>query len=119
MVRNFLKSRNLLTKEMVDIDYHMGLLNCKLDYFKQRVPELRGKNDDEVAKFLVEAYDKCNYSSPNYDAKFDEEMTRIGLQTDRFYGGAHNTGLTIGDNESPYGDMYDDYVDEMNDIRGR
>ena len=57
--------------------------------FKKNFCELKGKNDLEVLKFLMNIYQKCDSSNPNYDPIFDEEMTRIGLRTYAFYN-AHN-----------------------------
>ena len=117
-VKDFLRKYNVLSKEISNVDFHMNLLNVDLEELKLRIPELKGKNDQEVLKYLSLIFKKCDSSSPEYDSKLDEEMVRIGLRTDKFYGGHNNNIWNNGmfhDDGFGFGaeptSIYDDYTD--------
>lgn len=117
-VKDFLRKYNVLSKEISNVDFHMNLLNVDLEELKRRIPELKDKNDQEVLKYISLIFKKCDSSSPEYDSKLDEEMVRIGLRTDKFYGGHNNNIWNNGmfhDDGFGFGtepiSIYDDYID--------
>lgn len=121
-VKDLLKKKDLITKEIINIDYHMEFLKCDIKELKEKMPELREKTDEDLAYYIVDMYHKANASSENYDPELDEEMTRIGLKTNDFHDGKKcnkwNTGM-FEDDGFGFGntvtDLYDDYIDAEND----
>ena len=119
-VRDLLNKQNLITKKIINIDYHMSLLRYDVDELKIRIPELKEKSEQEIIDFILDLYDKCDSTSPNYDAQFDEQITRMSLKADVFAGG-HNHNIwnngTFHDDGFGFGSeptsIYDDYVDSM------
>ena len=112
---DLLRKRNLLTKEIYNINYHMDLLSCRIEDLEIKIPELKGKSEDELVVIIMDLFDKCNSLSPNYDSEVDLEMTRIGLKTDVFYGG-HNRNKWLYDEDVCFGNesnFYDDYIDSQ------
>ena len=121
-VKDFLSENNALSDEIRNVDYHMSLLYVDLDDLKNKIPELKDKNDQELLEYILWIYKVCNASDPEYDSEVDANMVRIGLKTDVFPGGhSHNkwsTG-TFADDGYGFGDeptsIYDDYVDSENE----
>lgn len=112
-VKDFLRKYNVLSKEISNVDFHMNLLNIDLEELKRRIPELKDKNDQELLKYVSLIFKKCDSLNPEYDSKLDEEMVRIGLRTDKFYGG-HKNGLFEDDGfefNAELTSIYDDYID--------
>ncbi len=126
-VVDLLKERQLLNDEIADVNYHMNLLSCNVDYLNTKIPSLFDKDDNEIANFVVDVFTKCDARHESYDPKIDETMTRIGLKTDVFYPGKnpnlwnngmfHDDGFGFGTEATS---IYDDYIDSMsNDDRSR
>jgi len=125
-IGDLLRKYGLLSKEIVDINYHMNALHCDVKHLKSIVPELFDKNGEELALCIKEIFDKCDSSNPEYDAKLDEEMTRMGLKTDVFYPGYNHNKWNNGmfeDDGFGFGtepsSLYDDYIDSMSDEEHR
>ena len=118
IIKDLLRKNNLLTKEISIVNYHMNLLNCDVEELKARIPKLRDKNDQEIINYIIDIFDKCDQNSANYDSKIDEEMTRIGMKTDVFYG-RHCNSKWNRDTDDYYGfgneitSEYDNYIDSM------
>ena len=118
-VVDLLRDKKLLTEDIKMVNYHMNLLKCTIEDLSMKVPELKGKNEDEIAAYVVNAFSKCDERNPEYDFKLDQEMTRIGLKTDDFYSDEWCPKL---DREEKYGSsqtatqLYDDYVDAVAEI---
>ena len=108
-IRELLKKNRLLTKKIINVDYHMDLLNYDVENFKYKIPQLREMTEAEVVNYIIDVYSKCDLNNPEYDSKIDEEMTRIALRTNVFYGG-HNH------NKWETGTFEDDYYGFGNDL---
>ena len=108
-IRELLKKNRLLTKKIINVDYHMDLLNYDVENFKYKIPQLRGMTEAEVVNYSIDVYSKCDLNNPEYDSKIDEETTRIALRTNVFYGG-HNH------NKWETGTFEDDYYGFGNDL---
>ena len=125
-IRSLLNSQNLLTEEIKNINYHMNLLDCDIEKLKREFPILNDKSKRKLALLVVELFKKCDSASPNYDFKVDVAMTRIGLETDKFYGvhnyNKWNNGM-FEDDGFGFGievtGSYDDYIDSQTNSRSK
>ena len=109
-VKELLKKENMYDKSLSPIDYHMRLFYYDVSDLKNKFPELKNKNDQEVGQFILDIYDKCNSESPNYDSNFDMEITRMTLRTD-VYG---TSGYNWNDgNDSDIGIIYEENIEHQ------
>ena len=117
-LKDFLKKNKIDVKKIADVDFHMRFLSWDLDEFKYMF-ELNNRTNEEIIKFIQVIYDKCDQKSPNYDSKFDEEMTTIGLRlNDHFEYPKRNNKNIFGDYHGWGRDItadYDNNIDFMND----
>lgn len=117
-VKELLKRYKLYTDQIKNINYHLNIMWCEARILLHRVTGQMISNEEDLAKILYNLILKCDANNPNYDAKLDEEMTRRGNSTDKFYGGKNhnkwNNGL-FEDDGFGFGteitSIYDDYQD--------
>lgn len=129
-VRELFRKYNKFSKEIDTINFHLNVLNCNVDDLlarlrKDNVIDVPKDIDEEkLSELIVRIIQRCNMDNPDYDSKLDEEMTRIGLKTDAFYGGHNknkwNNGGLFEDDYYGFGtstsSSYDDYIDSMSGI---
>ena len=125
-VGNLLKKYNLYDERIKNINYHLDIFTLDAEYLVFKVLGIKNLTEKELANILLELINKCDMKNPYYDAKIDEEMTRIGIGTDKFYGG-HNHNIWNNNNFSDDGfgfgteptSLYDDYIDSQSNGRSR
>ena len=85
-VKNLLNKYNLYTKEIQHINYHLNVGWCNASMLVKKVVGLENLTEEELVQIVYGLILKCDSTREDYDYKIDEEMTRIGLKTNKFYG---------------------------------
>ena len=90
-VRELFKKYKLFNKEISKMNFHLNVLCCNSEKLLKQLSDSgviiisEEMEEKDVAVFLETLIEKCDMDNPNYDSVLDEEMTRIGMRTDRFY----------------------------------
>ena len=90
-IRTLLLKYNLLTKEVTFINSYVGILWCDADYVASKFLPNKKRTQRELALELRELIYKCNGNRKEFDYKTYEELTRIGMETLKFYGSKNNS----------------------------
>ncbi len=124
LVENLLKKYKLLDNNIKRIDYHMSTLRSDANALVRRVLDLNDLEEPELATTIYTLILRCDYNNPAYNAKLDEEMTRFGMETDKYdnnrpqriwYRANMIDDSDYGTTEM-YTDMVDDQIDFQNDV---
>lgn len=121
-VIDLLKKYNLYTKKILDINFHLNILNTEANLLVLRIKGIKDLEEKDLAVIILDMILKCDQTNPEYDQKLDLEMTRFGLKTDKFYGRHHHgpwVNETFEDDYFGFGTSpvkdYDDLVDLENE----
>ena len=103
-----LEKYNLYTKQILEINYHMSILDKDANYVVMKVLGLSNLPEKELAELVYGLILKCDAKNNEYDSRIDEEMIRIGLSTNLFYGKKIKNWT---DDNSQVTSLYDDFQD--------
>ena len=110
-VKQLFDKYGLYQEEIGRINYHFNVLSCNVDELLTKLVKDDFINDtsdlpeEVVANVLLQIIKRCDQRNPEYSPKLDEEMTRIGLKTDRFYSSLYDYNpLFYYDEENKYGE---------------
>jgi len=127
LIRDLLKKYDMYGKKVINTDYHLNILNHNVNSVLSRLARENlveidpGLSEEELAGLVLDLINKCDVQNQDYDSKLDEEMTRIGIATDKFRAfsnySAWDDDFSCG---TSFTSIYDDYVDsqfESDDIK--
>lgn len=117
-VEKLLKKYKLYTKSIIEINRILNVMWCDADYLAFKVAGATGLTEKQLAELIYKLILKSDVTNPEYDAKINEEMIRVGFRTNIFPGGQNhnkwNNGL-FEDDCFGFGrtatDLYDEYQD--------
>ena len=114
-----LKKNGVMSKRIEIVDYNMNLLHYDIAVLKKLFPDFKKTKEEEIVQFILEIFQKCDADNDKYDANLDEMITRYTLQTDKFPGqrktNRWDNGGLYKDDQSAWGDCYNNYIDNQND----
>ena len=124
IIKNLLKKYGLYSGKISEINYHLNILDYNAEQLVMRLARNglivlpQNLSEEVLVKIVLDLILKCDINNPDYDPKIDEEMIRIGMKTDQFYGGHnhniwangmfHDDGFGFGTEPTS---IYDDYID--------
>lgn len=119
-VKELLQKYKLDDKDIYRINYHMSILSYDAKLLIFKILGINDMEEQEMANKIYEMILKCDATNPEYEQKLDEEMTRLGMKANQYYGGhshsVRNYGLFeddgFGFGRTP-GDIYDTYIDSL------
>ena len=76
-VREVLTRHGLLDTEILEINYHVNILECDIDFLKEKLTFLRGRTNVEIAMFAVELLKKCDITKMDYSEKLEQDLTDL------------------------------------------
>lgn len=85
-IKNLLLKHKLLNKEITFINSYVGILWCDANYVADKMLKPKQRTSRELAIELRNLIYKCNGNRKEFDYKTYEELTRIGMETLKFYG---------------------------------
>ncbi len=102
-IRNLLSKYKLLTEDIKYINSYVGVLWCDPELIAIKLLPKKKRNQKELALAIRDLMRKCDDRNPTFDYDVYEEMTRIGLETSKFYARKDNSW-----NDEEYDYMEDD-----------
>lgn len=120
-VERLLKKYNLLDDNIKRIAYHTGTLRCDSSELVRKILNINDLKGPELATTIYTLILRCDYYNPAYNKKLDEEMTRFGMQTDKYDNNRptriwHRANM-IDDSDYGTNKMYTDMIDDQIDFQ--